>query len=99
MFKVPISICVICGYYFRAGRAHLLNRALAVTWLDIDWAHGVLQSLYFESVFDRVEHGVLHTIIRGESADNNFFNTLLVKLRGEISFIKRRVTICIAEAF
>ncbi len=57
------------------------------------------KALTLKPCLNRVENGVLYAVVSCESADDNFFDALLVKLRGEIGFIKRRVTVCIAETF
>jgi hypothetical protein len=46
----------------------------------------------------RVEHCIFHAIVGRESTDHDLFDALLVKLRGETSFIERRVTVSVAEA-
>ena len=46
-----------------------------------------------------VENCVLDAIVSRETTDNYFFHALLVKLRGEISMVKRRVAVYVTFTF
>src|SRR4030095_3857222 len=90
---------LITYHDFRSSSTHLLNCALAITWIYINCTHRVLKSLHFKPIFQRLKHSVLNTIVRGQSTDPHLLNTLPFQLRCEIGFIEGGVAVCVAETF
>jgi hypothetical protein len=80
-------------------RFHLLNRAFAVAWIQIDGAHCVRQGFYLEAVLDPGKHCRFDAIIGGQPANDELFNTLIVKLFSQIGFIESGITISVAQTF
>ena len=82
MFRVPTLD------YFGSCVAHLLDGFFTVAWLQFNRPHGVFDGFNFESVFHGVDDRVLHTVIRGEPADNELVDVLTLELLGEIGFVE-----------
>jgi len=50
-------------------------------------------------MFQRVENCVLDAIVGCQTADDYFFHALLVKVRGEIGMVKRRIAVYVTFTF
>jgi hypothetical protein len=71
-----------------SGVTHLLNRAIAVTGMNIDRSHGFLDCHYFESFLERVEHGVLDAVVGCQATYNYTFHFLGPELRCKIGLVE-----------
>src|SRR6185503_8413584 len=90
---------LLSRYDLRPSGAHLFKRTFAVTGLQLNWSHRVLENFDCEAVFQTVEHGVLYAVIGGKTADPKFVHTQAAQLQRQISPVKRRVAILVAESF
>jgi hypothetical protein len=60
---------------FSASGSHLFKRAFAVTRLQVNWSHRVLENIDCEAFFEAVYYGVLYAVIRGQTADPKFVHS------------------------
>src|SRR5258706_16177413 len=73
--------------------AHFFNRLCAVVWVDVHGAHRVAEGFHFKAFAQSVQHGVLYTIVGGQSADQNFLDSLITQDLSQVRTIEPRITI------